>query len=103
MTASTRATRVRRKQARHDTHLDIRVSDQQKAIIQRAADIQGRSLADFVAGSASEAAVATIREHEVMRLNAEDSMAFIQAILNPPEPNEKLRAAAKDYKEFVGS
>jgi uncharacterized protein (DUF1778 family) len=40
----------------------------------------------------------TIRNFETMKLNAKDSVAFAQALLNPPEPNAALRAAAERYK-----
>lgn len=82
--------------------LTARVTPEVKAVIQRAADLTGRSLTDFLVGSARVAAEETIRSHEVIRLSARDSAILIEALLNPPEPNEKLRAAAEDYRRFVG-
>jgi uncharacterized protein (DUF1778 family) len=38
----------------------------------------------------------------IIQLNAEDSRAFAQALLNPREPNERLRAAARRYRETLG-
>ncbi len=82
--------------------LEARVSHEQKALIQRAADLLGRSLSDFIVGSAQRAAEEVLREHEVMTLTARDSRAFVEALLNPPAPNEQLRAAAARYKrEFT--
>lgn len=82
--------------------LEARVTPEVKALIQRAADLTGRGLTDFLVSSARTAAEETIRTHEVIRLSARDSAAFVEAFLNPPEPNEKLRAAAEDYRRFVG-
>lgn len=42
--------------------------------------------------------MATIRNYEMLKLNAKDSVAFAQALLDPPEPNAALRAAAERYK-----
>jgi uncharacterized protein (DUF1778 family) len=84
--------------------LEARVSAEQKALLQRAADLQGRTLSDFIIGSAQQAAEEIIREHTVITLAAQDSRAFIEAILNPAAPNERLRAAAARYtQESVGT
>jgi len=39
---------------------------------------------------------------EIIHLNAEESRAFAEALLNPREPSERLRAAARRYREFIG-
>ncbi len=82
--------------------LEARVSREQKQLFQRAADLQGRTLTDFVVSSAQEAAVRTIGDMQIIRLNAEDSRAFAEALLNPREPTERLREAARRYRAFIG-
>ena len=82
--------------------LEARVSPDQKELIQRAAALTGRSLTDFVVSSAQAAAEEAIRTHAVIRLSARDTAILVEALLNPPEPNEALRAAAEDYRRFVG-
>ena len=82
--------------------LEARISREQKQLFQRAADLQGRTLTDFVVSSAQEVAVRTIGEMQIIRLNAEDSRAFAEALLNPREPTERLRAAARRYREMLG-
>lgn len=79
--------------------LEVRVTKEQKELFQRAADLQGRSLTDFVISSVAEAAKQAIQEHEIMILSARDRAVFVEALLNPPEPSNKLRAAAKRYKQ----
>lgn len=81
--------------------LEARVTPAQKALIQRAADLSGRSLTEFVVNSLQTAAEETIREHEVIKLSPEDSILFVEALLNPGEPSENLRAAFREYREFV--
>jgi uncharacterized protein (DUF1778 family) len=82
--------------------LGARVPADVKAILQHAADLTGRSLSDFVIASAQVAAEETIRQHEVMVLTARDSRRLAEALLNPPEPNERLKAAFEDYYRFTG-
>ena len=41
-------------------------------------------------------------QESVIKLNAEESLAFAEALLNPREPTERLRAAARRYREMIG-
>jgi uncharacterized protein (DUF1778 family) len=82
--------------------LEARISREQKRLFQRAADLQGRTLTDFVVSSAQEAAVRTIGEMQIIRLNGEDSRVFAETLLSPREPTERLRAAARRYREMIG-
>ncbi len=91
--AVTRAGKTERLEARVPAHV--------KELLQRAADLSGRSLSDFVLAAACDAAEETVRTHEVIQLSAEDSRLFAEAILNPPPPNERLLAAFEDYREFT--
>lgn len=83
--------------------LEARVSAEVKEIIQRAAYLSNRSLTDFVVDSALDAAKNTIREHEVIVLSPRDSIAFVEALLNPPGPSQALLEAADRYREQFGS
>jgi len=80
---------------------DARLNEDQKTLIQRAADLEGRTMTDFVLHSATVAAERTIQERAMMILSARDTAAFVNAILNPPEPGPVLRAAARAYKNRV--
>lgn len=82
--------------------LEARLPSDAKAIIQRAADLSGRSVSDFVVSSALEAAKETIREHEVIALSARDSITFVEALLNPKGPNKALRNAFRRHRELFG-
>jgi uncharacterized protein (DUF1778 family) len=81
--------------------LEARISQETKALVQKAADLEGRSLTDFVVASAQAAAYRVIEQHQTLRLNIEDSEAFVDAILNAPQPNEALKAAALRYKQVI--
>jgi uncharacterized protein (DUF1778 family) len=81
---------------------EARISSEQKALFRRAAELQGRTLTDFVIASAHDAAVRTIEEMEIIRLSAADSRAFAEALLNPRQPPAELRTAAERYRKMVG-
>jgi uncharacterized protein (DUF1778 family) len=81
--------------------LEARVTAELKATIARAAQLAGRSITDFLLESVRKSAHETILEHEVIRLNGQQSRAFVALLLNPPKPNGKLRAAAADYTKQV--
>lgn len=78
--------------------LEARITVEQKQYLERAAELQGRSLTEFVVSSAQEAAMAAISEHELMSLTARDTKAFINALLKPPAPGKRLQRAAARYK-----
>ncbi len=85
------------------TRLEARISPEALAIVRRAAEIQGRSLSDFVVSAAQHAAERTIEEMQVLRLAVEDQRALAAASLNPPEPNDALRRAAAAHRRLVSS
>ena len=81
--------------------LEARVSPEAKALCQRAADLQGRTLTDFVVHSAVEAANRTIRETEFVELSRRDRLAFVEALLNAPAPNKRLQQAMQRHDQMV--
>ncbi|WP_035359084.1 DUF1778 domain-containing protein [Edaphobacter aggregans] len=80
---------------------EARLRPEQKARIERAAHYRGLSFSDFLVQAADEAAVKTIEQNETWILNAEASRRFVEACLNPPEPNLRVKAAAAAYKKWV--
>lgn len=78
-------------QARSE-RVQARVGSAVKHVIEQGAELSGLSLSDFMVNSSRERAEALIREHRVITLTTADSLAFANAILNPPEPNPALRA-----------
>lgn len=81
--------------------LEVRISLETKALIQKAADLEGCSLTDFVVATVQSAACKIIEQHQILKLSVEDSEAFINAIVNPPKPNNALKSAAVRYKQTM--
>jgi uncharacterized protein (DUF1778 family) len=84
------------------TRIEARISPETKAMIQQAADIESCSLAEYLSKSAQAAAQQTIANHNVLKLSAEGSRAFAEAILNPREPNQKLKEVMKRHQQVIG-
>ena len=82
--------------------LEARLTDEQKALFQHAADLTGRSLTEFVVSSAQEVAARTVREHEVLTLCCHNRQILLDALLRPAHANKRLRQAARRYKSIVG-
>ena len=83
--------------------IEARISPELKAMFQTAADIENITLSEFLTKSAREAAQEIISNHNVLKLNAEDSRAFADAILNPKEPNEALKKAMRRHNQELGN
>ena len=90
---------------RHTVHrtkmyrFDARLNEEQKFLIQRAADLEGRTMTDFVLHSAEAAAERTIEKRAMLILTARETETFANAILNPPDPGSVLRQAARQHRE----
>ncbi|HEU0113948.1 MAG TPA: DUF1778 domain-containing protein [Thermomicrobiales bacterium] len=84
-----------------DKRLTIRLSETQYALLRRAADHEGCSLASFVRRSATTRAQETMREREVLTLSPRDSRQFVEALLASDGPNDALRDAHAAYRAFI--
>jgi uncharacterized protein (DUF1778 family) len=79
---------------------EARIRPEDKRTLERAAALSGRKLSDFVMSAARSAARKMIRRYDGMVLtDSRDREAFVNAMLAPPAPNAKLRAAAARYLE----
>jgi uncharacterized protein (DUF1778 family) len=92
---------VRRKSQKQE-RLEARLTRGQKRLIERAAQIRGTSVTDFVLASAQQAATETIKDFQTLSLRGKSREVFVNALLNPPAPNAPARAAARRYKERMG-
>ncbi len=73
--------------------LEARISTDLHALLKRAAEIQGRTMTDFVVAAVQDAAQRVIEQSEVIRLTLADQACFAQALLSPPPPAPALERA----------
>ena len=79
--------------------LEARVPKALKALFERAAYIEGRSLTDFVVSAVREAATRTVEQAQIIKLTIKDQHLFAQALLKRSQPVPRLRDAASSYKK----
>lgn len=86
--------------ATRTVRIEARLRPVQKRRIERAAYLRGMSVSDFLVKTVDEAAIQAIEEERTWKLTEEDHKVFFEAMMNPPGPNAKLRAAAARFKKM---
>jgi len=81
--------------------LEARVNREQKELFVRAAQLSGVSLTSFVVSNLTGIAKRIVSEHQLLELTRRDREAFVDALLNPPKPNKKLRETARYYTKTL--
>ena len=81
--------------------INLRLKESSKTILERAASFEGKTVSSFILNSALAHAEETIHQHESMKLNAQDSEAFFNALSQPVQFNESLLDAMKEHKRRV--
>ena len=83
--------------------LEARISFNLHATLKRAAELQGRTMTDFVVSAVQEAAQRAIEQAEIIRLSLADQECFAQALLNPPEPAPALQRAFARRRKLLSA
>ncbi|EDN67805.1 conserved hypothetical protein [Beggiatoa sp. PS] len=81
--------------------IDIEINPEIKKIILRAAQVKMMSMSTFLINAAYENAKQTLKEHETLTLSLEEGERLITLLENPPEPNDKLKAAMRQYRQVT--
>jgi uncharacterized protein (DUF1778 family) len=87
----------------HVARLEARVPAHVHALLKRAAEIQGRTLTDFVVAAAHDAACRAINEAEVVHVSVEDQRRLANALLKPQQPTAALRRAFRHRRSLLGA
>ena len=82
--------------------LEARISTDLHTLLKRAAEIQGRTMTDFVVSAVQDAAQRAIEQAEVMRLTLADQECFARALMAPPEPAPALERAFARRRKLLG-
>jgi uncharacterized protein (DUF1778 family) len=64
--------------------IEARIAPEALAVIKLAAELQGRSVSDFVVAAAQDAAQRAIEQTHIIRLVADDQRRFVDLLLDPP-------------------
>ena len=81
--------------------IDVRISKEQKEFVRYASELRGfKNLSEFVVYCINSEANKIVKENNLIVKTIEDKKIFLNAILNPPSPNEKLKRAQLNYQKF---
>jgi uncharacterized protein (DUF1778 family) len=81
--------------------IEARIAPDALAVVKQAAEMEGRSLSDFVVAAAQEAARRTIEDAHIIRLSLDDQRRFVDLLLNPPAPSPALKRAKEAHDELI--
>ena len=83
--------------------LEARISTQLHATLKRAAELQDRSVTDFVIAAVQDAAQRAIRQAGVITLSLADQERFARALLAPEKPNVALKRAYARRRKLIAA
>ena len=71
------------------------------AVVRRTAEMQGRSVSDFVVAAASEAAQKAIEDANTIRLSIDEQRRFVDLLLNPAPLSPAVKRARKAHSRLI--
>lgn len=80
---------------------EARITPEVQRQLKRAAELEGRSVSDFVVTAALEAARRTIERTETILFTIDAQDRFWEAMHNPPPPNDALRKAFARHRDLI--
>jgi uncharacterized protein (DUF1778 family) len=89
-------------EGRKSLRVNLRIDAASKRTLERAAAYAGSTLSDFVLSNALAAASEVIRSRELLALSPKDWDVFFDALIDPPEPSERLREALQRHDDLYG-
>ena len=90
-------------QASRTARIEARIAPGALLLVKRAAELQGRSISDFVVAAAQEVAHRTIDEAQVIRMSVEDQQRFVELLLKPPALAPAMKRAKKAHARLIAS
>lgn len=78
-------------EAKRDKTLNLRIRDDERALIERAAKVRGKTRTDFIMGAVRREAVDTLLDQAYVSVSPEVYDAFLSRLDEAPNPNERLR------------
>ena len=81
--------------------VEARIAPESLAVVRRAAELQGRSISDFLVAAALTDAHKTIEDAQIIRLSVDDQQRFADMLLNPPALAPAMQRALKARKRLI--
>ncbi len=84
----------------NDSRVTARIPASVKETLQKAADLTGATLNQFMIAAAVKEAQEVIDRQQVIHLSSLDADRIFTLIENPPAANEQLRLAIQRHRDF---
>ncbi len=81
-----------------DARVDIRMSAENKALLEQAAAVMGQPLTSFILSSTIDRALDILDRQVITKLSARDMHRLYEILCDRKKPNAALRRAAERYK-----
>ena len=81
--------------------VEARIAPDALAVVRRAAELQGRSISDFLVAAALKDAHQTIEDAQIIRLSVDDQQRFAELLLNPLPLAPAMQRAIKARKRLI--
>ncbi len=81
--------------------VEARIAPDALAVVRRAAELQGRSVSDFLVAAALKDAHRTIEDAQIIRLSVEDQQRFADLLLNPLPLAPAMKRALKARQRLI--
>ncbi len=81
--------------------VEARIAPDALAVVRRAAELQGRSISDFLVAAALKDAHQTIEDAQIIRLSVDDQKRFAELLLDPPPLAPAMQRALKARKRLI--
>lgn len=81
--------------------VEARIAPDALAVVRRAAELQGRSVSDFLVTAALKDAHRTIEDAQIIRLCVDDQQHFAELLLNPPLLAPAMKRALKARERLI--
>lgn len=74
-----------------NSRIDLRVSEEDKAMIEQAANSSRMSLSNYIISIVLKQAELDVKKDEVIKLSDEGSKRLLDLLVNPPEATDSLK------------
>ena len=78
--------------------ITARVSDKVRDTLEKAAELLGSTVNQFVVQTAYEEAQRVLERESIIRLSQKDARRILSLLDHPPKPNKRLKDAVKAFK-----
>jgi uncharacterized protein (DUF1778 family) len=92
-----------KKLRKSNARLDVRLRPDNKALIEEAATLSGKTISEYVVSTLLQQSTEVLQRHRHIRLSDRDRDQFLALLDASNEPNAALTHAVRKYKRVLGA